>query len=383
MRILIAISQHFDKARCFLRNCGFFVFTTMNTTQTAVNNANIQGYEELISIDAVRDAVPMTDFAMKTIVEGRDEFIRVLNGEDKRFAVIVGPCSIHDVEAARKYTESILKFREAYGEKLLILMRVYFEKPRTSIGWKGLVSDPHLDGSFDMNSGLTQARQLLIDIAEMGVPTATELLDPVIAAYLGELVSWVSIGARTTESQTHRQMASGLSAPVGLKNGTDGSIDSPLNAMISAGSPHAFLSINDAGGASIVRTKGNPWTHLILRGAKGDNGWAPNHEAAAVADIEGRLAKLDFKPQIMVDCSHANSLYNHERQALVVDDILGQKAAGNSSIFGVMLESNINAGKQKLDKPLKYLAYGVSVTDACIDLEETERVLEKITAALT
>lgn len=354
----------------------------MKPTDTAVNNINIQGYEELISIDAIRDAVPMTDAAMKTIVDGRDEFIRALEGKDQRFAVVLGPCSIHDAEAARTYAESVVKFRETYGDKLLILMRVYFEKPRTSIGWKGLISDPYLDGSFDMNAGLKQARQLLIDIAEMGVPTATELLDPVVAAYIGELVSWVSIGARTTESQTHRQMASGLSAPVGLKNGTDGSIDSPLNAMISAGSPHAFLSINDAGGASIVRTKGNPWTHLILRGAKGDNGWAPNFDAASVAEIEGRLSKLDFKPQIMIDCSHANSLYDHTRQAAVVDDILKQKESGNESIFGVMLESNINAGKQKLDKPLAELQYGVSVTDACIDLAETEQVLENIAAAL-
>ncbi|MGB0372864.1 MAG: 3-deoxy-7-phosphoheptulonate synthase [Opitutales bacterium] len=347
-------------------------------TDTAVNNVNIQGYEELIPIDQIRERVPMTDLAMETIVQGRDEFIRVLKGEDKRFAVIAGPCSIHDPEAARKYAQSIVKFREKYGDRLLVLMRVYFEKPRTSVGWKGLVSDPHLDGSFDMNSGLVQARQLLIDIAEMGVPTATELLDPVVAAYLGELVSWVSIGARTTESQTHRQMASGLSAPVGLKNGTDGSIESPLNAMISAGSEHAFLSINDAGGASIVRTNGNPWTHLILRGAKGDEGYRGNYDAASVADIESRLKKLDFTPHVMIDCSHANSLYNHENQAHVVDNILEQKKAGNTSIFGVMLESNINAGKQKLNGPLSELEYGVSVTDACIGLEETDKVLGKI-----
>lgn len=361
---------------------GFLFLPPMNTTDTAVNNVNIQGYETLIAIDEIREQVPMSTKAMDVIVEGRDAFINVLKGDDPRFAVIVGPCSIHDAEAARKYAESIVKLREKYGDRLLILMRVYFEKPRTSVGWKGLVSDPHLDGSFDMNSGLKQARKLLIDIAEMGVPTATELLDPVVAAYLGELVSWVSIGARTTESQTHRQMASGLSAPVGLKNGTDGSIDSPINAMISAASEHAFLSINDAGGASIVRTKGNPWTHLILRGAKGRDGYRSNFDAASVADIENRLSKHDFTPHVMIDCSHANSLYDHTRQALVVDDIIEQKRNGNQSIFGVMLESNINSGKQKLDAPLADLKYGVSVTDACIDLAETDRVLGRLHSSL-
>lgn len=357
---------------------GFLFPHIMKKTDTAVNNINIRGYEELVTIEEIRKRVPMTDKAMDTIVQGRDDFIRVLRGEDSRFAVVAGPCSIHDAEAARKYAESIVKFRENYGDRLLILMRVYFEKPRTSIGWKGLVSDPHLDGSFDMNAGLEQARQLLIDIAEMGVPTATELLDPVVAAYLGELVSWVSIGARTTESQTHRQMASGLSAPVGLKNGTDGSIESPLNAMVSAGSEHAFLSINDSGGASIVRTNGNPWTHLILRGAKGAEGYAPNFDAASVADIEGRLKSKSFDPQIMIDCSHANSLYDHERQSIVVDDIIQQKEAGNQSIFGLMLESNINPGKQKLSGPLSELKYGVSVTDACVGLEETDEILKRI-----
>ncbi|MEM9026186.1 MAG: 3-deoxy-7-phosphoheptulonate synthase, partial [Verrucomicrobiota bacterium] len=350
----------------------------MNITNTAVNNVNIHGYEELVTIDEIRKRVPMTDHAMETIVRGRDEFIRVLKGEDKRFAVVVGPCSIHDPKAALTYAESILEFREKFGDRLLILMRVYFEKPRTSIGWKGLVSDPHLDGTFDMNTGLVQARRLLIDIAEKGVPTATELLDPVVAAYLGELVSWVSIGARTTESQTHRQMASGLSAPVGLKNGTDGSIESPLNAMVSAGSEHAFLSINDAGGASIVRTNGNPWTHLILRGAKGATGYQPNFDAASVADIEERLKAKSFTPQVMIDCSHANSLYDHERQTLVVNDIVKQKTAGNESIFGLMLESNINPGKQKLNGPLCELKYGVSVTDACVGLGETEEILTHI-----
>ncbi|MCH2155075.1 MAG: 3-deoxy-7-phosphoheptulonate synthase [Opitutales bacterium] len=350
----------------------------MNPSKTSINNLNIESYENLVSISEIRKSIPSTDDAERTIAKGREALFRILDGDDDRFVVVVGPCSIHDPKAALEYAQAIQGFRKRFGDRIEIIMRVYFEKPRTSIGWKGLINDPHLDGSYDMNNGLKLCRSLLIEINEMGVPAGTELLDPVIAAYIGELVSWVSIGARTTESQTHRQMASGLSAPVGLKNGTDGSLDSPMNAMISSGSPHAFLSINDAGEASIVRTRGNDKTHIILRGAKGASGYEPNYSMQHVETVEARLESLGFKPQLMVDCSHANSRYDHTCQRTVLEDVIQQKTNGNRSIFGVMIESNINEGKQKLAGPLDSLKYGVSVTDACVNLQETEALLAHI-----
>lgn len=257
-------------------------------------------------------------------------------------------------------------------------MRVYFEKPRTTTGWKGLINDPNLNGSYNIENGLLIARKLLVDIADMGVPTATELLDPIIAAYIGELVTWVAIGARTTESQTHRQMASGLSAPVGFKNGTDGNLDIAINAMESASASHNFVGVDDDGHVSVLETTGNPYTHLVLRGGGGK----PNYHIEDIEEAEEKLRKRNFTPRIMVDCSHENSSKDHLKQILAVRDIIAQKKFGNKSIFGIMLESNINEGSQKLPEDLSQLKYGVSITDKCINWEETEKILSLLYESL-
>ncbi|HEY5892397.1 MAG TPA: 3-deoxy-7-phosphoheptulonate synthase [Chthoniobacterales bacterium] len=312
--------------------------------------------------------------------QGRDAFRLILHGDDKRIAVVTGPCSVHDVDAALEYAARLKTLSDELGDRLLLMMRVYFEKPRTSVGWKGLVSDPHLDDSNSMEDGVSIARRLLCDIADLGVPSATEFLDPLIASYLGDLVSWVAIGARTTESQTHRQMASGLSAPVGFKNCTGGSIDAAVNAITAARRPHTFPGVDDDGFVSLIETAGNSDTHVILRGARADGKWKPNYSAADISQVEEWLTDAALPCRIMVDCSHANCGYDFRKQAGVAEHWIAQRLEGNRSVFGLMFESNLHEGRQTLTARSQ-LKYGVSVTDPCIGWAETEDVLRCVHAA--
>jgi len=341
---------------------------------TELKNLRVGSFQKLISPNEIRAHIPTTEKAAKSINQGRANLCDILEGKDDRFVVITGPCSIHNIESALEYAQKLNELRKKFDDKLYIIMRVYFEKPRTTVGWKGLINDPHLDQTYDVKTGLEMARKLLIDIAELGLPTATELLDPIIAAYIAELVSWVAIGARTTESQTHREMASGLSSPVGFKNNSDGNLDVAINAMLSAKSPHNFLGIDDEGNSCIVATKGNPSSHIVLRGGGGK----PNYHMEDIENCEHKLEAKGFMPKIMVDCSHENSRKDHTRQCTVVKDIIAQKNAGNTSLFGIMLESNLCEGNQKIPEDLKDLAYGVSITDKCISFEETEKLLQNL-----
>ena len=334
-------------------------------------DVNIQRTEPLVSPVELVNELPLTPEVEATVLEGRRQIQAVLRGEDPRFLVITGPCSIHDERAALDYAERLKKLSDEIGDRVLIVMRVYFEKPRTTVGWKGLLYDPHLNDTFDINEGLRRARTLLINIGEMGVFTGTEFLDPIVPQYLAGLVSWAAIGARTTESQTHRQMASGLSMPVGFKNGTDGSAQIAVDAMISARAPHAFLGIDHFGQTCVVHTNGNPYGHLVLRG--GNTG--PNFGAGAIAEAHKLLSKSGVPSQLLVDCSHGNSNKDHTRQGIALRDIIEQRVAGNAGIIGCMLESNISAGAQKLNGDSSSLEYGVSVTDACIGWEDTEELL--------
>ena len=352
------------------------------------DNLRIETFTKLISPNEIRTQIPVSEKATNTINKGREDFCNIVDGNDDRFVVIAGPCSIHDTKAAMEYAEKLMKLKEKFDDKLLLIMRVYFEKPRTTTGWKGLISDPHLNDTQDMDTGLRTARKLLIDIAELGLPTATELLDPITAAYVAELVSWAAIGARTTESQTHRQMASGLSAPLGFKNNTDGNLDVAVNAIASAKSPHSFLGIDDDGNCSIIKTTGNKNAHIILRGGKK----GPNYHMEDIEKCEEKLEQKGFAPKIMVDLSHENSGKKHERQKMVLNDVIAQKTVdsstaalgreGNKSIFGVMIESNLFEGNQKITENIDDLKYGVSVTDACVGWDETEEMLNELYAAI-
>lgn len=350
--------------------------------QRLLENLNIQSQEPLITPLELKRAIPMTDKAAETVAKGREAVQNILDGNDRRIFVVVGPCSIHDLKAAKDYAERLKKLADEVSDTLLIIMRVYFEKPRTTTGWKGLINDPYLNDSFKIEDGLHIGRQLLLDISEMGLPTATEALDPISPQYLQDLITWSAIGARTTESQTHREMASGLSTAVGFKNGTDGGLTVAINAIQSAANPHRFLGINSEGRSSIITTKGNAYSHVVLRGGDGK----PNYDSVSVSLCEQELKKAGITPRIMVDCSHANSNKNHELQPLVLDNVANQIMEGNTSICGVMVESHINAGNQKIPANLDDLKYGVSITDACIDWETTEKSLrsmrEKIRDAL-
>ncbi|MGG6297804.1 3-deoxy-7-phosphoheptulonate synthase [Leptolyngbya sp. AN02str] len=326
----------------------------------------------------IHGELPITENVSTLVADTRDRIRNILQAEDHRLLVIVGPCSIHDVDAAYEYGEKLLKLRRELADHLEIVMRVYFEKPRTNIGWKGLINDPHLDGSYDINTGLRLARKLLLDLAQLGLPAATELLDPIIPQYLADVVSWTAIGARTTESQTHREMASGLSMPVGFKNGTDGSLNAAVNAMLAASSPHHFLGINFHGLASIVTTTGNPDSHIVLRGGK--NG--PNYDAASVAKATKELARYKLNQRVMIDCSHGNSEKDYTRQSEVLKDITNQIESGSSSIMGVMIESHLVAGNQPICQDLSQLTYGQSITDACVDFETTATMLRSLAEAV-
>ena len=332
---------------------------------------NIESSRVLMTPIQLKSQLPLTTTAAKTVLQGRQELQKILDGKDSRKFIIVGPCSIHDPKAAEDYAKKLKALAEKVKDKLLIVMRVYFEKPRTTVGWKGSINDPDMDGSFNMQKGLLTARSLLIKIAEIGLPVATEALDPITPQYLAELVSWSAIGARTIESQTHREMASGLSMPVGFKNSTDGNIQVALNAIQSSRIPHNFLGLDQKGQISTFKTKGNPYGHLILRG--GDR--QPNFDAATVTRAETKLKDLNLPQTIVIDCSHGNSYKNHKLQASVLENILQQIADGNQSIVGMMLESNLHEGNQQIPQNLEELEYGVSVTDKCIGWEETEKII--------
>ncbi|MFZ9682644.1 MAG: 3-deoxy-7-phosphoheptulonate synthase, partial [Cephaloticoccus sp.] len=308
----------------------------------------------------------------------RRDLHRIIFTDDRRFLLIVGPCSIHDLAAGRDYAKRLAKLAAEVSDRILVVMRVYFEKPRTTVGWKGLIMDPHLDGTHDIAAGLRTARSFLREVLDLGLPTATELLDPITPQYIADLVCWSAIGARTTESQTHRQMASGLSMPLGFKNGTDGTLKAALNAIQAAAQPQTFLGINLAGAASAVVTRGNPSCHVVLRGGAAGPNYAPEHIAAT----ERQLEKAGLIKSILVDCSHDNSSKQPERQPEVMRALLGQITAGNRSIMGAMIESNLEAGKQDFPQPKDQLRYGVSITDGCIDWPTTEALVRETYAAL-
>ncbi|WP_013320840.1 3-deoxy-7-phosphoheptulonate synthase [Gloeothece verrucosa] len=325
----------------------------------------------LLSPETIHCLCPLTEGAAALVTQTRQTIRKILEGVDRRILVIVGPCSIHDVKAAYEYGEKLIYLRNQLKDKLEIVMRVYFEKPRTTTGWKGMINDPHLDGSYDINTGLQRARKLLLDLADLGLPAATELLDPIIPQYIADLVSWTAIGARTTESQTHREMASGLSMPVGFKNGTDGSLESAINAMIAASKPHHFLGINYKGLASIVTTTGNPDGHLVLRGGNSET----NYDAVHVAVAAEFLNRKGVAARLMIDCSHGNSNKDHNRQSMVLENIAEQLKEESPDIMGVMIESHLVAGNQSIPKDLSQLVYGQSITDACVDFPTTVSML--------
>lgn len=334
-------------------------------------DTNIESSKVLMTSTQMKEQLPLTQAAKETVLQGRKAIQNILAGKDSRKFVIVGPCSLHDPKAALEYAEKLKELANKVEDKLLIVMRVYFEKPRTTVGWKGLINDPDLDGSFNVQKGLLTARQLLIEIAELGLPAATESLDPVTPQYLSELVSWTAIGARTIESQTHREMASGLSMPVGFKNSTNGNIQVALDAIQAARTPHHFLGMNQVSQVSIFQTKGNAYSHIILRGGGGQ----PNFDAATVTWVEKKLEELKLPQTIVIDCSHGNSYKKHNLQAAVFKNVLQQILDGNRSIVGMMLESNLNEGNQKIPSKLSQLKYGVSITDKCIDWQETESII--------
>ena len=334
----------------------------------AVENINIEQPEILVTPAELKREIPISDVARETIASGRKAIENILERKDHRVFVVVGPCSIHDLDAAHEYAKKLKVLADKVSDTLLIVMRVYFEKPRTTTGWKGLINDPFMNDSFKITDGLHIGRQLLHDILEIGLPTATEALDPISPQYMQDLIAWSAIGARTTESQTHREMASGLSSSVGFKNGTDGSLTVAINALQSVASPHRFLGINSDGKVSVITTKGNPYAHVVLRGGNGK----PNYDSVSVSICEHELAAEGIIPNIMVDCSHANSNKDHNLQTLVLENVANQILEGNTSIIGAMVESHLNAGNQKLSSNPDDMAYGVSVTDACIDWETTE-----------
>ena len=339
-----------------------------------IENLNILSEAEIIHPDQIKAEYPLTPKAIETVMNGQRTVKNILDGSDPRLFVVVGPCSIHDVKAAREYAEKLKQLADEVQETPFLVMRVYFEKPRTSVGWQGLLADPYLDDSYNIEEGIRCARSLLMDIAELGLPAAGEALDLVTPQYIQDLFSWTAIGARTTDSQTHRKMASGFSSAVGFKNGTNGDYDVAINAILAASHENNFISINPQGRVAIVRTKGNPHCHIVLRG--GHSG--PNYDAGHVANCEKQLKHSDLPQNIMIDCSHANSHKVPENQLLVLENIAQQIQKGSRSIKGIMIESHLNAGNQCIPKNLDDLAYGVSVTDACIDWQMTETALREL-----
>ncbi|MDR0440663.1 MAG: 3-deoxy-7-phosphoheptulonate synthase [Candidatus Accumulibacter sp.] len=352
--------------------------STLPYPDSGVENVNIIDFDPMPSPEEIHARLPLSEPARRIIMQGREALRDILDRKDPRRFVIVGPCSIHDPAAGLDYARRLKKLADELGDALLLVMRVYFEKPRTTTGWKGLINDPDMDGSLKVAKGMELARKFLLDVAEIGLPVGTEALDPISPQYLGDLVAWTSIGARTSESQTHRELASGLSTPVGFKNGTNGDAGIAVNAILSALRPHSFIGINGEGRTAIVRTRGNRYGHVVLRGGDG----RPNYDTVSVRITEQALIKAKLPANIVVDCSHANSYKNPKLQALVLSDVINQIHCGNTSLVGVMIESNLVGGNQPIPENTTLLRYGCSVTDACADWENTEKMLRDAAAML-
>lgn len=342
-----------------------------------IENLNVSEEQSILTPAELKKLYPLSEKHIETVHKGQASIKNILNGNDKRMLAVVGPCSIHDSKSAKEYAKKLKKLADELQDELLVVMRVYFEKPRTTVGWKGLVNDPYLDNTCKIQDGLKQARELLVYVAELGLPAAGEALDIVTPQYLQDLFSWTAIGARTTESQSHRNMSSGLSSVVGFKNGTDGNIDIAINAMQAVASAHHFVSINPEGKVAVIHTLGNPNTHIILRGGK-----KANFEAQHIAKVEQKLAELNIEPRLMVDCSHANSGKQAKNQENVLESLAEQITNGNTSIMGFMIESHLKFGKQSIPQDTSELKYGVSVTDECLDFESTERILRAFCAKI-
>ena len=347
-------------------------------TYAQLENLNIESFDLMLSPEQIHARLPLSDEVAATVAAGRSALEKILDRSDPRLFVVVGPCSIHDPVAGLDYARRLKNLADEVADTLLLVMRVYFEKPRTSIGWKGYINDPYMDDSFHIEEGMQKAREFLISVNRLGVPVGTEALDPIAPQYLGDLISWTAIGARTSESQTHREMSSGLSTPVGFKNATDGDFTVALNAILSASNPHSFLGINAAGNSAIIRTRGNRYGHIVLRGG-GDR---PNYDSVSVSMAEQALIRAGLQRNLVVDCSHANSYKKAEMQPLVMADCVNQIRQGNRSIVGLMLESFIAAGSQSIPADLAQLQYGCSVTDPCIDWPTTETALRAARNAL-
>ena len=343
-----------------------------------IENVNIRSVELLITPEALKREMPLSEKAGNTVLAGRETIRNILDGKDHRVFLVLGPCSIHDVKAAHEYAERLKALSDEVSDTLYIIMRVYFEKPRTTVGWKGLINDPYMDDSFKIQDGLHIGRRLLLELNEMGLSCATEALDPMSPQYLHDLIAWSAIGARTTESQTHREMSSGLSSPVGFKNGTDGGMKVAINALLSMSNPHSFLGMDGAGKIAIINTNGNPYGHVVLRGGDGK----PNYDAVSVALAERELEKAGIAQNIMVDASHANSNKDPGLQPMVMENVSQQIINGNESIVGMMIESHLMFGRQDIPKELSQLEYGKSVTDGCIDWATTETAVRKMHAQL-
>ncbi|MDD5138986.1 MAG: 3-deoxy-7-phosphoheptulonate synthase [Verrucomicrobiales bacterium] len=359
-------------------NCQNASFQTFRATETRytffmyrTQDLHVKEIVRLSTPSALKALAPTTEAANATVARSRERVIRILRQEDPRLLVVIGPCSIHDEKSALEYAAKLNVLRKEFADRMEIIMRVYFEKPRTTIGWKGLINDPHLDGSQDIETGLKIARRLLLEITGMGLPAATEFLDPIVPQYIADLVTWAAIGARTTESQTHREMASGLSMPVGLKNGTDGSLQIAIDAMGATRHAHSFLGIDQDGATAIVRTSGNPHAHVVLRGGRAKT----NYDAESIRAAEEQLIAENLPPVLMVDCSHANSEKKFAKQEDVWHSVIQQRVEGTKSLIGMMVESNLNEGSQPIPKNAADLKYGVSITDSCIGWETTERML--------
>lgn len=354
----------------------------MSAVTTPIDDANIRSIDLLITPAELKKELPLSDAARETVANGRDVIRNILDGKDHRLFIVIGPCSIHDTKAAIEYAKRLKALAEQVQDTLYLVMRVYFEKPRTTVGWKGLINDPYMDDSFKIQDGLRLGRKLLLELNELGLPCATEALDPMSPQYLHDLIAWSAIGARTTESQTHREMSSGLSSPVGFKNGTDGGLKVATNALVSVQSPHSFLGINNDGKVAIINTAGNAYGHVVLRGGDGK----PNYDSVSVALAERELDKAKVSKNIMIDASHANSNKDPALQPLVMDNVANQIVEGNTSIVGMMIESHLKFGRQDIPKDLSQLEYGKSVTDGCIDWETTEKAVlsmrDKIKAVL-
>lgn len=343
-----------------------------------IDDVNIEQFIPLITPSELKQQLPLSDRALQVVLQGRKDIQNILDGKDKRILVVVGPCSIHDTTAAHEYADKLKVLADELKDELLIVMRVYFEKPRTTTGWKGMINDPDMNDSFDIGKGLFLARKLLLELNEKGLPCATEALDPNSPQYMQDLISWSAIGARTTESQTHREMSSGLSCPVGFKNGTDGGMTVAVNAMQAVKSGHSFLGLSADGQVCIIKSKGNPYAHVVLRG--GNN--KPNYDATAVKNAENELARGKTSGKIMIDASHANSGKDPYLQPMVIHNVAEQIIHGNNSIMGLMIESHLKGGRQDIPSDLSQLEYGKSVTDGCLDWDTTEQTLRDFANAV-